>query len=680
MLLNSMSFVKKKRLVKFMVILLLTISVIFLTDARQASAENYYLYDQLEFNLNLSGELNLVETDDNAYVKEVKTTVNLYPETNERQELISIQTEGEIINNSAIQFIWNDQIIEEKEFSYFSNIKTVYTRNEISENIDFPIINIESEANYHTEKLELYLQETDIIDWSDSTIIAQANELAEGKDDLFVVTFNLASWVEENVKYNLNSMTAESSKSSSWVLENKEGVCDEMTSLFIAMCRSLGIPARFVTGMTYTESELFEENWQAHGWAEVYFPEHGWVSFDPTFGEYGYIDATHIKLRHSLDPSEPSSLYEWTAQFIDLESSLLNIEVEFSELGDQIDTEFSIETEVLEEESSFGSYNLVKAILKNEKGFYSASTLSLSVPEEIEIVGNKKNTVLLQPKETKEIYWIIRIPENLDSDYRYTYPYTIYTEKNVSVSSYFYSTENSPSYDYNDVKDLAIPEEEDNSYSRKIGLDCDYLEHAIINEPNTVSCQVSNRGNMALEDLEICISDSCALIEELTISQTVPINQEIISEEAGWENILVEVNNKHLTKSEYLNFEVLDESKINFSYKVSDNISYKEDFMINLELTPDSFNKPQNLTILLDQIRQETSWEIEKLTDEQELVIELSSQRLSSENNFEVTIIWEDQIGNNHKIKEEISIIVEGNSLFDKISMLFNKIVNYFYV
>ncbi len=653
--------------------------IIFSNLSNSTNAENYYLYDQLEMQLNLSGEIELIETDDNAYVKEIKTTINLYPETNPRQELVDLQTEGEVINSSSIQFIWDDQKIETKQFSYSSDIKTVYTRNEISEKIDFPILNLNQLEVYELENLELYLQETNIIDWSDSTIIAQANELAEGKDDLFVVAFNLASWVEENVEYNLNSITAESSQSSSWVLENKEGVCDEMTSLFIAMCRSLGIPARFVTGMTYTESELFDSNWQAHGWAEVYFPDHGWVSFDPTFGEYGYIDATHIKLRHSLDPSEPSSLYEWTAQFIDLESSSLDMDIYFKNVGNKISAEFSIETEVLEEESSFGSYNLVKAILKNENEFYSASTLTLSIPEEIEIVGNNKNTVLLQPKETKELFWIIKIPENLDPDYKYTYPYTIYTEKNVSVHSYLYSVVNAPSYTYDNIKELTVPEEEDNSYSRKMELECNYSEHVMINKINNVSCKISNKGNTKLDYINVCISDSCEIIEELPISQSISINQNLSFQEPGWKNILVEVNNDDLTKSDYLNFEVLDESNINLSYKLSNNISYKENFMITLKISPDSYNIPQNLTINLDQIRKETTWEIEELNENQEIIIELSSQGLSSENIFQVTIKWQDQLENSHELKEEITILVTGESTYDKIVLYFNGILNYFY-
>ena len=92
----------------------------------------------------------------------------------------------------------------------------------------------------------VYLEAGEVIDSENAGIGRQASKIAEGEDDLYGVVYNLATWVEENVDYDLSTLTAESSQKASWVLENRRGVCDEMTSLFIAMCRSLGIPAKFV--------------------------------------------------------------------------------------------------------------------------------------------------------------------------------------------------------------------------------------------------------------------------------------------------------------------------------------------------------------------------------------------------------------------------------------------------
>ena len=78
-----------------------------------------------------------------------------------------------------------------------------------------------------------------------------ASRIAHGEDDLYKVLFKLGIWIENNIVYNMSSLTADAAQKSSWVLENKYGVCDELTSLFISMARSLGIPARFA-GIVYT--------------------------------------------------------------------------------------------------------------------------------------------------------------------------------------------------------------------------------------------------------------------------------------------------------------------------------------------------------------------------------------------------------------------------------------------
>ena len=229
--------------------------------------------------------------------------------------------------------------IETKQFGYSAIVKTNQQRKEVHAKIPFPLTS--------TQGYTKYLQATETIDSTHPQIIAKATELAEGEDDLFKVAFKLASWVEENVEYDLNTLTASVSQKASWVLENKQGVCDEMTSLFIAMARSLGIPARFASGISYTTSELFTENWQPHGWAEVYFPELGWVAFDITFGEYGYIDVTHIKLRDNVDPQEAATKYEWMANNVKLEAHPLEFDVNIQQEGNFIPEEIQLEEEIL---------------------------------------------------------------------------------------------------------------------------------------------------------------------------------------------------------------------------------------------------------------------------------------------------------------------------------------------
>ncbi len=73
-----------------------------------------------------------------------------------------------------------------------------------------------------------------------------------------------------------------------WFLfDHKEGTCGNFSSAFVLLARSIGLPARVVSGWTITptnELQTVNSN-QAHQWAEVAFEGLGWITFDPTVAE-----------------------------------------------------------------------------------------------------------------------------------------------------------------------------------------------------------------------------------------------------------------------------------------------------------------------------------------------------------------------------------------------------------
>ncbi len=70
------------------------------------------------------------------------------------------------------------------------------------------------------------------------------------------------------------------------VLELKSGVCQDFAHFEIACLRSIGLPARYVSGYLLTHPPEGEEKRQgsdeSHAWLSVWCPELGWVDFDPT--------------------------------------------------------------------------------------------------------------------------------------------------------------------------------------------------------------------------------------------------------------------------------------------------------------------------------------------------------------------------------------------------------------
>ncbi len=68
------------------------------------------------------------------------------------------------------------------------------------------------------------------------------------------------------------------------ILESRLGVCQDYSHVMIAIARSWDIPARYVSGYLYENSQAGEDTTQAasHAWVECLLPGVGWVGFDPT--------------------------------------------------------------------------------------------------------------------------------------------------------------------------------------------------------------------------------------------------------------------------------------------------------------------------------------------------------------------------------------------------------------
>jgi hypothetical protein len=72
-----------------------------------------------------------------------------------------------------------------------------------------------------------------------------------------------------------------------FLFTRKTGYCEHYATAMAVMLRTVGIPARLVTGFLPGEWNDFGHYYavrqqDAHAWVEVWFPRSGWVTFDPT--------------------------------------------------------------------------------------------------------------------------------------------------------------------------------------------------------------------------------------------------------------------------------------------------------------------------------------------------------------------------------------------------------------
>lgn len=129
-------------------------------------------------------------------------------------------------------------------------------------------------------QLSGYLQPLAIAEPIDPLVheLAEATrEAVNNNVSLFLTT--LTQQIHSSCTYQVRETGAPLPAGVTW--RNKSGSCRDLTVLFMAACRAVGLAARFVSG--YTEGDPAQEQY-LHAWAEVYLPGGGWRGFDPTLG------------------------------------------------------------------------------------------------------------------------------------------------------------------------------------------------------------------------------------------------------------------------------------------------------------------------------------------------------------------------------------------------------------
>jgi transglutaminase-like putative cysteine protease len=91
----------------------------------------------------------------------------------------------------------------------------------------------------------------------------------------------LCDWVHQSIAYTQG--VTDVSATAAEVVAHQQGVCQDMTHVFLALCRSQGLCARYVSGYLLTDAT----HAASHAWAEVWIAaglqeQGGWLGFDVT--------------------------------------------------------------------------------------------------------------------------------------------------------------------------------------------------------------------------------------------------------------------------------------------------------------------------------------------------------------------------------------------------------------
>jgi len=119
------------------------------------------------------------------------------------------------------------------------------------------------------------------IDPNNVDIKSTAQDISDQTDsnNSFILAKELFIWLKQNTDYEMHTINNEVQPASE-TMQLGTGDCDDLSFLYISLCRSLGIPARFIRGYLVEETDGVVSA-VAHAWTEVFvggnIGNQGWI-------------------------------------------------------------------------------------------------------------------------------------------------------------------------------------------------------------------------------------------------------------------------------------------------------------------------------------------------------------------------------------------------------------------
>jgi transglutaminase-like putative cysteine protease len=136
--------------------------------------------------------------------------------------------------------------------------------------------------------MESFLRATEIIDWQQHSVHAQALELAKGASGDAQIARRCFEWVRDNIQHSADFQRNPVTCAASEVLANATGYCYAKSHLLAALLRANGIPA----GFCYQRLSIDDKGppYSLHGFNAIYLREFGWYKIDSRGNKPG-VDA-----------------------------------------------------------------------------------------------------------------------------------------------------------------------------------------------------------------------------------------------------------------------------------------------------------------------------------------------------------------------------------------------------
>lgn len=158
------------------------------------------------------------------------------------------------------------------------------------------------------EHLKDYLQASEQVQTNDPAIRMLSLKLTKGVSTQFDAVEKVVSWVVDHVRY----VNPPVQYDALYSLRTGKGNCQNFSHLTAALLRNAGVPVRIVNGVTMNQP--FHVSWEKgtltfkmgqgrHSWVEVWFPDLGWVPYDPQNMQF-FISNRFVRIEVGVDNSE----------------------------------------------------------------------------------------------------------------------------------------------------------------------------------------------------------------------------------------------------------------------------------------------------------------------------------------------------------------------------------------
>ena len=123
-------------------------------------------------------------------------------------------------------------------------------------------------------------ESTTFINPNDPEVIAVATDLLNnaGTNNSFLVTKDIFIWLKQQTTYQIH-IGNNNAQPATFTLQCKTGDCDDLSFLYISLCRSIKIPSRFIRGFLIEENNAIP-----HAWVEVFvgrgIGDNGWIPIE----------------------------------------------------------------------------------------------------------------------------------------------------------------------------------------------------------------------------------------------------------------------------------------------------------------------------------------------------------------------------------------------------------------